>query len=140
MRAVTFDGETSDRRRRAVSGNVSAPIALLDLAIVKLSDQADGFKVTPKRWLVERTFAWLARNRRLVHLDIRANRRTPLPNTIQRRENYLGTPRHDKVRLRRLSKTENMCPDEPPHFWIENIIVAVDNFICVDHQHFFRCL
>ena len=36
------------------------------LAIVKRSDQAKGFVVLPKRWLVERTLAWLTRCRRLV--------------------------------------------------------------------------
>ncbi len=36
------------------------------LSIVKRSDQAKGFVVLPKRWLVERTLAWLTRCRRLV--------------------------------------------------------------------------
>ena len=35
------------------------------MEIVKRSDQAKGFKILPKRWVVERTFAWLARCRRL---------------------------------------------------------------------------
>jgi putative transposase len=34
--------------------------------IVKRSDTACGFTVLPKRWIVERTFGWLMRNRRLV--------------------------------------------------------------------------
>lgn len=35
------------------------------LEIVKRSD-AVGFEVLPKRWIVERTFAWITRNRRLA--------------------------------------------------------------------------
>lgn len=36
------------------------------LQIVKRSDAAKGFKVIPRRWVVERTFAWLGRCRRLA--------------------------------------------------------------------------
>jgi transposase len=36
------------------------------IEIVKRSDQASGFHVLPRRWVVERTFAWLNRNRRLA--------------------------------------------------------------------------
>src|SRR3990172_485470 len=35
------------------------------LEIVKRSDDVKGFVVLPKRWVVERTFSWLGRNRRL---------------------------------------------------------------------------
>jgi transposase len=35
------------------------------LEIVKRSD-TKGFEVLPKRWIVERTFAWISRNRRLA--------------------------------------------------------------------------
>jgi len=37
-----------------------------ELEIVRHSDTATGFNVLPKRWIVERTFAWLVQNRRLV--------------------------------------------------------------------------
>jgi len=38
----------------------------IDVEIVKRSDQQKGFVVLPKRWVVERTFAWLNRCRRLA--------------------------------------------------------------------------
>ena len=38
----------------------------LDIEIVKRSDQAKGFVVQPRRWVVERTIAWLNRCRRLA--------------------------------------------------------------------------
>jgi transposase len=41
-------------------------MAQVNVEIVKRSDQARGFTVLPKRWVVERTFAWLNRCRRLA--------------------------------------------------------------------------
>ncbi len=38
----------------------------LTVAIVKRSDDAKGFVLLPRRWVVERTFGWLLRHRRLV--------------------------------------------------------------------------
>ena len=35
------------------------------LQIVKRTDKLKGFKVVPKRWIVERTFSWLYKYRRL---------------------------------------------------------------------------
>lgn len=40
--------------------------AKLKVEVVKRSDAVTGFKVLPRRWVVERTFAWLMRHRRLV--------------------------------------------------------------------------
>jgi len=36
-----------------------------ELQVIKRTDKEEGFKVLPKRWVVERTFAWLGRYRRL---------------------------------------------------------------------------
>ena len=36
------------------------------IEIIKRSDHVKGFHVLPRRWIVERTFAWLNRNRRLA--------------------------------------------------------------------------
>lgn len=38
----------------------------LKVEVVKRSDTAKGFQVLPRRWVVERTFGWLMRSRRLV--------------------------------------------------------------------------
>jgi transposase len=38
----------------------------LALEIVRRSDDVKGFHVLPRRWVVERTFGWLVRNRRLA--------------------------------------------------------------------------
>ena len=38
----------------------------LEVQVVKRSDDVRGFKVLPRRWIVERTFAWFMRHRRLV--------------------------------------------------------------------------
>jgi hypothetical protein len=36
------------------------------MEIVKRSDETKGFVVLPRRWVVERTFSWFGRNRRLA--------------------------------------------------------------------------
>ena len=50
-------------------GDVAAAAARHErvaLAVVKRSDRAKGFVVLAKRWIVERSFAWFGRNRRLA--------------------------------------------------------------------------
>lgn len=41
------------------------PFGKLHLEIVRRCDRAKGFQVLPKRWIVERTFGWLYKHRRL---------------------------------------------------------------------------
>ena len=43
-----------------------ARIGTWTLETIKRSDRANGFVVLPRRWVVERTLAWLNRNRRLA--------------------------------------------------------------------------
>jgi transposase len=44
----------------------AAQVLALTITIVKRSDDTTGFAVLPRRWVVERTFGWLMRYRRLV--------------------------------------------------------------------------
>ena len=41
------------------------PFGKLHLDIVRRSDGAKGFQLVKKRWIVERTFSWLYKSRRL---------------------------------------------------------------------------
>ena len=50
---------------RFVQG-AAAYLTQMNVEIVKRSDVAQGFVVLPRRWVVERTFAWLNRCRRLA--------------------------------------------------------------------------
>lgn len=45
---------------------VARALPNLKIEIVKRSAQAKGFEIIPRRWVVERTFAWLNRCRRLA--------------------------------------------------------------------------
>ena len=38
----------------------------LTVQVVKRTDDVKGFKVLPRRWVVERTFAWICKHRRCV--------------------------------------------------------------------------
>jgi len=43
-----------------------AKVPPLRMEIVKRRDDMKGFVVLPRRWVVERTFSWFGRNRRLA--------------------------------------------------------------------------
>jgi transposase len=59
LRHVFADGGyAGDKLRSAL-----AKIGTWSLEIIKRSDAAKGFKLLPRRWVVERTIAWLNRNR-----------------------------------------------------------------------------
>jgi putative transposase len=45
------------------------PCRGIRLEIIKRSDQAKGFVLLPKRWVVERTFGWFGKYRRLSKDD-----------------------------------------------------------------------
>ena len=59
----------------AFSAAVKKILAQVNIEIVKRSDRAKGFVVLPRRWVVERTFAWLGRCRRLAKDWENLNRR-----------------------------------------------------------------
>ena len=62
LRHVFADGGYAGEKLRAAL----AKIGKWTLEIIKRSDTTKGFKLLPRRWVVERTFAWLGRNRRLA--------------------------------------------------------------------------
>lgn len=49
----------------------------MQLAVVKLPEAKKGFVLLPRRWVVERSFGWMARFRRLARDDER------LPDTLK---------------------------------------------------------
>jgi transposase len=62
LRHVFADGGYAGDKLR----NALANLGDWSIEIVKRSDAAKGFVLLPRRWVVERTFAWLNRNRRLA--------------------------------------------------------------------------
>ena len=56
----------SGYRGQQFQGAVGRTLAGVMVEIVKRSDQAKAFVLLPRRWIVERTLAWLGRCRRLA--------------------------------------------------------------------------
>ncbi|TWA92051.1 DDE family transposase [Bradyrhizobium stylosanthis] len=62
LRHIFADGGYAGEKLKAVLEKIGR----WTVEIIKRSDAAQGFEVLPRRWAVERTFAWLGRNRRLA--------------------------------------------------------------------------
>ena len=62
LRHVFADGGYAGPKLRAAL----AKLGQWTIEIIKRSDAAKGFELLPRRWVVERTFAWPGRNRRLA--------------------------------------------------------------------------
>lgn len=62
LRHVFADGAYAGDKLATALGRIGT----WNLEIIRRSDRARGFEVLPRRWVVERTFAWLGRNRRLA--------------------------------------------------------------------------
>jgi transposase len=62
---IWADGGYANRIDTTLVSWANNTLGLL-LRIVKRTDDVKGFQVLPRRWVVERTFGWLIRNRRLA--------------------------------------------------------------------------
>jgi hypothetical protein len=54
-----FPGEALRRRGPRFRNALAKVLPRLSVDVVKRSDGLQGFKVLPRRWVVERSFAWL---------------------------------------------------------------------------------
>lgn len=62
LRHIFADGGYAGAKLRSALSRIGQ----WKLEIIKRSDRSKGFEVLPRRWVVERTFAWLGRCRRLA--------------------------------------------------------------------------
>jgi transposase len=81
------------RVRRPVRPRRARTIWDLAVAIVKRPDQAKGFVLLHRRWVVERSFAWLTNFRRLVR-DDETLPATPRSHDLDRRHLAAQQPPH----------------------------------------------
>ncbi len=70
-------------RRRRVWGEKVANATLIAVEIVRKNPDQIGFAVQPRRWVVERFFAWIGRNRRLAK-DLRWLQSIPHARSLRR--------------------------------------------------------
>jgi transposase len=63
LQTLFADAAYQGQRFHAALGKI---LPHVEAQIVKRSDRGKGFAVLPKRWIVERTLAWLNRCRRLA--------------------------------------------------------------------------
>ena len=73
LETIFADGAYGGQKlHRAMAG------AAWKIEVVKRSAQAKGFEVIPRRWVVERTIAWICRSRRRLAKDYENLNRTAL--------------------------------------------------------------
>ena len=100
----------------------------LELIVVKLPQAKKGFVLLPRRWVVERSFAWMTRFRRLVR-------------DYETLRHHLGRMAPDRLHLshaqtRRFTRRRFITASKPPHlarishthhdgYIITNILIAV---------------
>jgi transposase len=89
--AFTDQGYTGDRAAQAAAQNN------IDLVVVKLPEAKKGFVLLPKRWVVERSFAWTTRFRRLVEVSMVGKflylwlpHFVVSPDTVQQHHGFIG--------------------------------------------------
>jgi transposase len=112
LRHVFADGGYAGPKLRGALQKVGK----FTLETIKRSDKAKGFEVLPRRWVVERTFAWLGRCRRLAK-DF---------------ERTVASPRHGSSSpISGCSRADSQGIEISPLILIQTLIPTV---ICVDRR------